>query len=537
MNRMLRRACAARAHALVAAALILAAASSAAGAPTVRTRAGALRGAEDGASNVYFGIPYAKPPLGELRWREPVPFGAWNGERDATRPAKACWQGEAGSWGPFTAEFTDVGARSEDCLYLNVWVPKQGGRNLPVFFWIHGGGYGSGSGTLPVYDGAGLAARGAVVVTINYRLGVFGFLAHPELTRESRRHTSGNYGVLDMIEALKWVRANITSFGGDPGNVTIAGQSAGANAVNQLVLAPTAKGLFHRAIAQSGSGLSAFPSRTLAEAERSGADVVQRLGARSVADLRGIAPEELQRLTNLAPPAAGTRLRLPPIAFAPNRDDVVIVGATGDAAVPRASVVPFLTGFNIDEGSGFPPGELTPAAFERDLAERYGGAAARLIALYPHATSNEVESSHRLLARDRYMTGTVLWARERGRAGQPTYVYLYDHPYPGANGGPSFGAFHTAEVPYVFGALDRGPRTFTSNDREVARQMQDHWLAFMRTGDPSLPGKPWKPVGAATGAEVMGLGDSHGPRSAVSSHERYEALRDYALAGGILSLF
>lgn len=511
--------------------------ASAVAAPVVKTPSGALRGTDQGQSSVYFGIPFAKPPVGDLRWRDPVPAGSWNGERDATKPAKACWQGEAGSWGPFTPEFTDVGERSEDCLYLNVWVPKQRSGKLPVFFWIHGGGYGSGSGTLPVYNGANLAARGAVVVTINYRVGVFGFLAHPELTAESRLKTSGNYGILDMIEALRWVHANIAAFGGDPASVTIAGQSAGAGAVNELTLSPLARGLFHRAIAQSGSGLGTFRDWRLKEAEQYGAQLATSLKAKSIADLRRIDAEQLQRITNVPPPVTGTTLKTPTISFAPNRDEVVIVGASGDPATPRASPVPFLTGFNIDEGAAFSPGENTSAAFERDMLERYGKVGPRLVALYSHAQANQVEAARFLLARDRFMTSAVLWARGRGEAGVPTYVYLYDHPYPGANGQPSFGAFHTAEVPYVFGALGLGPRQFTDKDRAVARQFQDHWLAFMRTGDPSLPKMPWKPVSRDSGATVMGLGDTYGPRPAVSSPERFEAFKEYAQSGGLMSVF
>ncbi|WP_138918594.1 carboxylesterase/lipase family protein [Nitrospirillum viridazoti] len=504
--------------------------------PTVQLSSGEIRGAEKGAVDEFLGIPYAQAPVGPLRWHDPLPVKAWQGMRDATQASPACYQGPPGKFGPFTSEFLIQGPVSEDCLYLNVWKPRQAHGKLPVFVYIHGGGFGSGSGTIPIYEGGGLAAKGAVVVTINYRLGVFGFLAHPELTQESALHSSGNYSLLDMIEALKWVRANIAKFGGDPDTVTIAGQSAGAAAVNDLIMSPLAKGLFQRAVAQSGSAMGIhMPS--LAEAEATGVTFAEKVGAKSLAELRAIPADALQQAANVPPPTPGAKPVRPTIVFAPNLDAVIVTGDPEDPAAPVASRVPLMTGFNADEGTLFGNSELTATDFTALVRERYGQSADRLLAVYPHATDAEARASYKLLAQDRYMAGLVLWAQTRTAAsGQDVYIYLYDHPYPATGDGQDFGAFHTAEVPYVMGALDKGGRVFTDRDRAVSRALQTHWLAFMKKGDPTLPGAAWPRVaiGAPT---VMGLGDTTGPRQGVSSEARFEAFRDYVASGGKLSLF
>ncbi|MEA1651175.1 carboxylesterase family protein [Nitrospirillum sp. BR 11164] len=503
--------------------------------PTVQLSSGEIRGAEKGKVDEFLGIPYAQAPVGPLRWHDPLPVTAWPGVRDATKAAPACYQGPPGRFGPFTSEFLIQGPVSEDCLYLNVWRPRQAKGTLPVLVYIHGGGFGSGSGTVPVYEGGGLASNGAVVVTINYRLGVFGFLAHPDLTRESNLRSSGNYSLLDMIAALKWVRANIAKFGGDPDRVTIAGQSAGAASVNDLIMSPLAKGLFQRAIAQSGSAMGIhMPS--LAEAEATGLSFARKVGATSLAELRAMPADALQEAANVPPPKPGAKPSVPAIVFAPNLDAIVVAGDPEDPTAPVASNVPVMTGFNADEGTLFGNSQLTAADFTTLVRQRYGTSADRLLALYPHATDGEARASYQLLAEDRYMAGMVLWAQARAAEGQTVYAYLYDHPYPATVDGQDFGAFHTAEVPYVMGALDKGGRTFTDRDRAVSRAIQALWLAFMKQGDPTVPGAAWPRVapGAPT---VMGLGDTTGPRLGVSSEERFAAFKDYVASGGRLSLF
>ena len=249
----------------------------------VRIESGLVHGVTNGNITAFKGVPFAAPPVGDLRWREPQPPADWQGVRNAGHFSAACFQAKSGAFGPWSAEFIAKnameGGSSEDCLYLNVWTPAaEAGERRPVMVWIYGGGFTSGSGDVPVYDGAGLASKGIVMVTFNYRVGTLGFLAHPELSKESGHGASGNYALLDMLAALKWVRRNISAFGGDPGNVTIAGQSAGAFAVNYLMASPLAKGLFERAIAESGGAFS--QAQPLDPAEAAGA----KLG--TLADLR-----------------------------------------------------------------------------------------------------------------------------------------------------------------------------------------------------------------------------------------------------------
>jgi para-nitrobenzyl esterase len=519
---------------LVALALIMGLALKVHAAPVIRLVAGSVKGVSQPNTDAYFGIPYAQPPVGSLRWRDPQPVHRWHGVRNATQPAAACFQSPPREFGPFTAEFLITLPVSENCLYLNVWKPRTAAGKLPVYFFIHGGGFGSGSANIPIYDGSDLAARGVVVVTINYRVGVFGFLAHPELTAESSRHTSGNYGLLDMVAALRWTRANIARFGGDPANITISGQSAGAAAVNDLILSPQAVGLFQRAIAESGSGMGVHALAPV-RAEQIGSELAAKVSAHTIAELRQVPPDRLQEATNISPPTTGSRPKAPQILFAPNVDGVVLVGDREDAKGPLQSAVPLLTGFNTAEGLALGAPQ-TPAEFEAMVRERYGAFADRYLQLYPHASQQEFERSLDELARDRYMAGLVIWTEQRTlHSGQAVYTYLYDHPYPPA-GGKGFGAFHTAEVPYVFGALRQQGREFTARDHDVARQMQDRWIAFMSSGDPSLPGSPW-PKATAHAENVMALGDSVGIRPAVSSPERLALFREFVASGGQLSLF
>lgn len=509
-------------------------------APTVKVATGRLKGATSGNARTFMGIPYAQAPVGALRWKAPVAARAWTGLRDATTPAPACYQGKSAMFGPYTPEFMIDGPMSEDCLYLNVWAPATSREKRPVLVYIHGGGYGEGSGSIPIYDGARLAAQGAVVVTINYRLGAFGFLAHPDLTAEAG--TSGNYGIQDMIAALQWVHDNIAGFGGDPGRVTIAGQSAGAAAVNSLLFAPKAKGLFQRAIAMSGSG-SGFPSTSLQEAETMGRAYAAKLGARSIAVMRALPPEAIYAASVTPKPTPGAPRVLPAVRFGDILDGTTLVGRGGGAGQTIQSNVPLLTGML--SGEAFMPGadDVTPQQFEQDARTRFGNKAQMFLDLYPHATADEARQSFRTMAQDRSVANTLLWALARTAAvGQPIYLYLYDHPYPAANSrypaasSQAFGAFHTSEVPYVMGALGLGGRTFTASDEAVSRQMQAHWLAFMTSGSPAAGGIAWPRVDATT-RTVMGLGDTHGPRPAFSSQARQDAFTAYADGGGRLTLF
>ena len=497
--------------------------------PRVRVAAGELEGLAAGRVEAFLGVPYAAPPVGDRRWRAPQPVAAWAGLRHAAERGPSCQQAIAGAWGPYSAEFIAAPPVSEDCLTLNLWRPARAtGRPLPVLVFIHGGAYQGGSGTMPLYDGAALAARGAVVVTINYRLGVFGFLAHPDLTAEDR-HASGNYGLLDQIAALRWVKAHAARFGGDPQRITVAGESAGAASVNNLLVAPEARGLFQRAISLSGASM-AIELPALERGEADGAAFAARLGARDLAALRALPADRLIAASAVTPGEGGR----PQLVFVPHRDGALVPHDPDRAGLPVASPVPLLTGFNAAEMIDL--SVRSPAGFEQAVRTRYGVFADRLLALYPHATETEVIQSNATLARDRYMTGLLIWARTRTvKSGQPIHAYLYDHSYPPVRGGQGWGAFHSSELPYIFGTLGLGDRAFAPADHAISRQWQDRLLAFMRSGNPSVPGAVW-PRMTVQGRLVMGLGDRPGLRPAVSSPERLAVLQAYAAAGGTLGL-
>ncbi|GJG86668.1 carboxylic ester hydrolase [Gemmatimonadetes bacterium T265] len=465
---------------------------------TVRTSAGLLTGtASDRAGGrAYLGVPYAAPPVGPLRWRPPQPAPAWPGMRAADHFAPACVQPGPAAFGPWTLEFLLRGPVSEDCLTLNVWTgagPNRNGAGRPVLVWVHGGGFTGGSGDVPVYDGAALAARGLVVVTLNYRLGALGFLAHPALTAESPEHASGDYGLLDQVAALRWVRDNVAAFGGDPARVTVAGQSAGAASVVLLTASPLARGLFQRAVVESGpGGLAAFGmattraiTRPLAEAERDGVAFAAALGAAggrapSLAALRALPASAFVAAPGAAGAAAPPRIRFGPVVdgrFLPEPVDAVV-------AAGRQSDVPTLTGINADEGSASPTYGRSDTVRLRDLG---------------------LASLHRVLA-------------ERARTARtPAYAYLFDRAIPWPEH-PEFGAFHTAEVPYVFGTLDALPRPWTAADRRLSATIMAYWVNFVARGDPNGAGLPAWPAFDPRRAAVQELGvERVGPRATPDS--------------------
>ncbi len=496
----------------------------------ISTSSGTVRGSVvRPGTRQFLGIPYAAPPVGDLRWRDPRPVATWSGIRDATRFGPSCEQATPKPWGPYTEEFIATGQHSEDCLTLNVWAPPRARRGVPVFVYVHGGGFGGGAGSLPIYNGTALARRGVVVITINYRVGVFGFLAHPELSAEAGGRSSGNYGLLDQIAALKWVRANIAAFGGDPDNVTLAGESAGAASVNDLMVSELAKGLFQRAVAFSGASMAVgMPS--LADGEKQGLALATRLGAVNLAQLRAMPADQLIEATRYQPVPGGNP---PPLIYVPHLDGVVIAHDPALAKLPVVNAVPLMTGFNAAEM--IDTAITAPAQFEQAVRMRYGNFADRLLALYPHADATEVAQSRVSIARDRYMSGLVLWAHDRTTVSNvPIYLYLYDHPYPPVRGSVTSGAFHTSEMPYVFGALRIGDRSFGAVDSAVSDQWQSRLTGFMRTGNPTLPGRAWQR--AAEAAAVMHIGDTNGMGPAVSSRARFDAFREFAASGGALGL-
>lgn len=500
--------------------------------PVVETTHGKAEGVVVEGTEAYLNLPYAQAPEGKLRWREPVPAKDWDGVRDASKIGPSCYQADAGAgWGPYTAEFISQKPFSEDCLTVNVWKPAGEAKKRPVLVFIHGGGFGGGGAALPIYDGAALARRGVVVVTLQYRVGVFGFLAHPDLTAESPLHSSGNYGLLDQIEALKWVKANIANFSGDPENITVSGESAGASSVSQLIVSPLATGLFDKAIAFSGASMG-IPVPSLQAGEEVGEKLARDLGTTTIAQLRNVSPADLITQTRAVPDSSG---KAPELLFVPHVDNVVVRYDPSIGDRPIANNVPLMTGYNSAEMIDMSVD--SPAKFEQAVRSRYGAFADKLLAAYPHANAEQARESNLLIARDRYMSGAILWGQARNKTvGEKVFVYLYDHPYPAAPNGQPFGTFHTSQLPYVFGNLGLGDRKFTPKDDEISKQWQDLIVAFMAKTNPSTPGWPWPATTAATGDKGMHIGDKRGFSPVVSSPERFAIFKEYAEQGGNLGL-
>ena len=477
--------------ALIAAILPVAALADA----LVETPAGKLRGEAIGALNVFKGIPYALPPVGGLRWRPPVAMSPWTGVRDAAQFSAACMQPK-----PQPSIYADeLAAVSEDCLSLNVWA-KQGARNEPVLVWIHGGALTSGSSSERMYDGAKLAARGVVLVSINYRLGILGYLAHPQLSAESPQRISGNYGLLDQIEALRWVQRNIAAFGGDPANVTIAGESAGGLSVMYLMASPQARGLFARAIAQSAYMIS-MPELKRANfgeqaAEAIGSRVATALGSPHVTDLRSM---DAAKLVNATAQTGYFPLGTVDGHVLPQQ--LVEVFDRGAQAK-----VPILAGFNSGEIRSLrflaPPAPKDAATYEAAIRKRYADLADDFLQLYP---SNRPEDSVLATTRD----ALYGWTSERlvtkqTAQGQPSYLYLFDHGYPAADAA-GLHAFHASELPYVFGTADRTPALWpkvpeSPQETELSDAMIGYWTSFATAGVPKAANQAsWPAYGAARG--------------------------------------
>ena len=461
---------------------------------------------KDASITSFKGIPFAAPPVGDLRWRAPQPVKAWQGVRKADHFGDSCVQNIVAELKPWTYEFmthTDV---SEDCLFLNVWTgAKSAGEKRPVYVYIYGGANTSGSGAVPVYDGEGLAKKGIVVVTVNYRVGILGFFTHPELTAESDVHASGNYALLDLIAALRWVHENIAAFGGNPDRVVIGGQSAGASNTHSLVASPLAKGLFHGAIAESGSsvnGLGLMNSRTLAEQEKQGLRFAEAKGAHSLADLRKIPWKELT-----APVQGGA-----PFRWAVVVDGYVQPAPAGEMfAQGKQNDVPTLTGCNMGEGGASPHPTTTAESFQRQAHQRYGDMADEFLSLYPAATDEQARAALNESSWDAERATMYLWAVQRGKTAKTkAYTYFWDHTLPGPDA-DRYGAFHTSEVPYAMNTLYMSDRPFTDADHKIADMLSSYWANFIRTGDPNSKGLPhWPAVGEQPGI-TMEVGDKNVP--------------------------
>jgi para-nitrobenzyl esterase len=464
---------------------------------------------KDPAIMAFKGIPFAAPPVGDRRWQAPAPVMPWKGVKAGHAFGASCMQTIRQENKPWTYEFLTHNEVSEDCLTLNVWTPaKSAADRRPVFVWVYGGGFNDGSGAVPLYDGEGLARKGLVVVTFNYRVNILGFLAHPELTKEGPSHASGNYGLLDQVAALRWVRDNIAAFGGDPGRVTVAGQSAGGMSVHSLIASPLAKGLFQRAIVQSGGssvggGGISMSSRALGDAEADGQKFAEAKGAASLAALRALSWQQLVDPKT----AAGTPM--PAVRFAPIVDGYVLPASPREiVAQGRQNDVPTLTGAALGELGGLmgPQGPVTTAAFVERARRQYGTLADEFLRLYPADTDEQAAAVATESAREQAMVSLYLWSQERARTAKTNaYIYLWDHTLPGPDAA-RLGAFHSSELPYMFNTLYASDRPFTDADRQIAEMMSSYWANFAAAGDPNGKGlAAWAPAGNAH--VVMELGD------------------------------
>ena len=458
---------------------------------TVKVEQGQLQGTKEEGLTIFRGIPFAAPPVGDLRWRPPQPAAKWDGVRPADKFAPQCVQS------------IQAPAMSEDCLYLNVWTPaKSPSARVPVLVWIFGGGFNVGATSVPTYSGEQLARKGVVLVSISYRLGSLGFLAHPGLSAESPQHVSGNYGLLDMIAALQWIKKNIAAFGGDPNKVTIFGESAGGIAVSQLCASPLAKGLFEGAMSESGgsfgpprsAGQPGENMRTLADAERSGVEFARTLGAASVADLRKVPAEKVLGATRgLAWPIID--------GWVIPTDQYTLYDSK------RFNDVPVLIGYNSDEGASFSR-DRAPKDYIDGVLRRYGPFADGLLKAYPVGETGSVPKTARDLSRDAaFGWHTWVWARLQSSLGKSKVFYYYfdQHPdYPADSQQAGHGSPHGMEVEYVFKHVTGGPSGKPSaTDLTISDAMATYWTNFAKYGDPNGEGMPKWPAFSKEHPELM----------------------------------
>jgi para-nitrobenzyl esterase len=479
----------------------------------VRLESGSISGTtgSSGEIRIFRGVPYAAAPVGPLRWKAPRPLAHWDGVRKADEYGARCMQGggagrggagRSGAAGRPGGGQAPAGigapqATSEDCLFVNVWTPaRSAAERLPVMVWIHGAGLTGGSGSEPRYDGEELSKKGAVVITINYRLGPFGWLAHPELAKESGHNVSGNYGMMDALAALQWVQKNAAAFGGDARRVTIFGESAGAFLVSGLVGSPEAKGLFQRAIAESGAwmGMGMGAMRTLAQAEEAGAKAVTAMGVSSLADLRTRPADEIQ--TDLR--GAGLIIDgkyLP--------EDLSATFAHG-----RQNEVDLMVGSNKDEGTFFARAGVNAEQFTTQSRQRFAELGDSFLKLYPAGSDSEASASALASFRDETSWHMRIWAEAQAKLRKPkAYLYYFTREPPAAPGVPTRGATHTAEIAYVFRHAGSTPQA-TDVDRKLEDAMAAYWVNFAATGDPNGAGLPvWPAVHDRNSGRAMVLGE------------------------------
>ena len=464
---------------------------------TVEVTGGTIEGVEKDGLFTYKGIPFAAPPVGDLRWKAPVPVQPWTGVEKADAFCDACMQA-SGSMG-------NTAPVSEDCLYLNVWTPaKKTNDAIPVIYWVHGGGYRGGSTSTPMYDGTGFAKKGVVLVSVAYRVGPFGFLAHPELSRESG-HGSGTYGIQDMIAGLEWVKENIARFGGDPSNVTIFGHSAGGAAISLLAASPLTKGLFHRAICMSGGSFTPLQTSkqtgiglgipALKLAESTGEELLKELGVIDIKAARALSAEDIQ---NKLPGGMGEGIR-----FRPAADGYVIPNDLYSLyEAVRFNDTPILLGHTSDEMGSFGRTEnITPEKFEEQIKSQYGPHADAILGAYPHSTDAEATKASKDIRNDNsFCWNTWAWSRLQSRNGKgKAFQYYFDyHP-----DSPDGGSGHGSDVPHAFQTLGGPMGESKEEDLKLSDMISSYWVNFARSGDPNGPGLPEWPAFSEDDQKVM----------------------------------
>jgi para-nitrobenzyl esterase len=496
-------------------------APAAAAADRVGVSGGVIEAATAAGSEIriFKGIPFAAPPTGNLRWQPPGPLQPWEGVRKAGTWGTHCMQGDMFG-GPLVTRDESMG---EDCLYLNVWTPAQKpGEALAVLFVLHGGGFAAGSGSEPRTDGEWFAKQGIVVVEPNYRLGLFGFLAHPELSAESGGRGSGNYGMLDQVAALRWVQDNIAAFGGNPNDITINGESAGSIAVSALMASPLSRNMIHKAIGQSG-GFFASPDgemkeQSLAEKEQDGMRFAESVGAQSLSELRAISADDLLAAVMKQNGGWGYNPGLDGY-FLP--EPVAKIYSDG-----KQAKIPLFAGWTSAElgmAVAFNPEKPTAESFSAQLEKQFGTRSGEALEVYPAASNDEAMVSAAALASDLFISySTWKWVEaHKASSGAPVYRYRFDRTIPG-DPASRFGAVHAVDIEYAFNTLDSKPANWQPEDRKVAQVMATAMANFVRTGDPNGPGVPdWPEYGES--GKVMYF-DSESRSAPEEFRARYEFL-------------
>ena len=448
----------------------------------IKIQHGLISGSVNGQISIYKGIPFAAPPVGDLRWKTPQPVNNWAGVKKCTAFSASPFQPTPAPFYCWSEEFiAPPQPLSEDCLYLNVWTgAKSAQEKRPVFVWIYGGGFNSGSAACAIYDGEEMAKQGVIFVSINYRVGLFGFMAHPELSKE-QNNASGNYGLMDQIEALKWVQKNISAFGGDPHKVTIGGQSAGSMSVNCLVASPLAKGLFQRAIAQSGGMLTNRISTSLSDAEKMGETLQKKANANNLAELRQKSAEEILKITQ----SNGLRMGVTLDGY------VLPIDIMKQFKERKHNDVPLMTGWVTGDGGISANQTLSAEKFKQQATEKYGEKAQEYLKLFPANTDEEAKKSQTKLSLFSFAAMPAhLWAVYNK---SPSFIYQVSHVPTDKPDFPNYGAFHTSEVPYALHTLHTWKRPWQAHDLAVEKLMSSYWINFIKTGNPNGEGLPeWR---------------------------------------------